>query len=257
MQAASTHKPRPMVDLMVSLVIPSVILMKLSGDEHLGATTALMVALAFPLGWGLFELVKYRQFNFIALLGLISVILTGGIGLLKLDPQYRLLPVDFGDVCLNYDKAWFRDRGLEPPHSLEDLIKPEFKGLTVVQNPATSSPGMAFLLTTVGRFGENGYLDFWKKLRSNDVYITSGWSDAYYGQFSRYKGGTRPIVVSYASSPPVEVYFSEETFDEAPTGVVLADGSGFRQVEFVGILKGTANRDLAEAWVDYTLDTTF
>ena len=88
MQAASTHKPRPMVDLMVSLVIPSVILMKFSGDEHLGATTALIVALAFPLGWGLFELVKYRQFNFIALLGLISVILTGGIGLLKLDPQW-------------------------------------------------------------------------------------------------------------------------------------------------------------------------
>lgn len=88
MQATSTHKPRPMIDLMVSLVIPSIILMKFSGDENLGATTALIVALAFPLSWGLFEFVRYRQFNFIALLGLISIVLTGGIGLLQLDPQW-------------------------------------------------------------------------------------------------------------------------------------------------------------------------
>ena len=83
-----THKPRPMIDLLVSIVIPSIILMKFSGAENLGASTALVVALAFPLGWGLFELFKYRQFNFIALLGLVSVLLTGGIGLLKLDPQW-------------------------------------------------------------------------------------------------------------------------------------------------------------------------
>jgi hypothetical protein len=88
MQATSTHKPRPMIDLIVSLVIPSIILMKFSGDENLGATTALIVALAFPLSWGLFEFVRYRQFNFIALLGLISIVLTGGIGLLQLDPQW-------------------------------------------------------------------------------------------------------------------------------------------------------------------------
>jgi hypothetical protein len=88
MQATSTHKPRPMIDLMVSLVIPSVILMKFSGDENLGASTALIVALAFPLSWGLFEFTRYRQFNFIALLGLISIVLTGSIGLLQLDPQW-------------------------------------------------------------------------------------------------------------------------------------------------------------------------
>jgi hypothetical protein len=82
------HKPRPLIDLLVSLVIPSIILMKFSGAEHLGTSTALIVALAFPLSWGLFELFKYRQFNFIALLGLISVFLTGGIGLLQLDPQW-------------------------------------------------------------------------------------------------------------------------------------------------------------------------
>ena len=88
MKNTAGHKPRPMIDLLVSIIIPSVILMKFSGDENLGATTALIVALAFPLGWGLFELVKYQKFNFIALLGLISVLLTGGIGLLKLDPQW-------------------------------------------------------------------------------------------------------------------------------------------------------------------------
>lgn len=88
MQTTNTHKPRPMIDLLVSLVIPSVILMKFSGADDLGPTTALIVALAFPLGWGLFEYVSYRQFNFIALLGLISVVLTGGIGLLQLDPQW-------------------------------------------------------------------------------------------------------------------------------------------------------------------------
>ena len=86
--AADTHKPRPLIDLLVSIVIPSIILMKFSGTEHLGAISALMLALAFPLGWGLFELFKHRQFNFIALLGLISVLLTGGIGLLQLDPQW-------------------------------------------------------------------------------------------------------------------------------------------------------------------------
>lgn len=87
-QKQAVHKPRPMIDLLVSIVIPSVILMKFSGNDDLGASTALLVALAFPLGWGLFELLKYKKFNFIALLGLVSVVLTGGIGLLQLDPQW-------------------------------------------------------------------------------------------------------------------------------------------------------------------------
>ncbi len=87
-QNSSGHKPRPMIDLLASIVIPSIILMKLSNDDALGASTALILALAFPLGWGLFERFKYKTFNFIALLGLISVLLTGGIGLLQLDPQW-------------------------------------------------------------------------------------------------------------------------------------------------------------------------
>ncbi len=175
----------------------------------------------------------------------------------QLDPENRLLPVDYGDVCLNYDKAWFAKHRLSPPKDISDLTAPEYRGLTVVENPATSSPGMAFLLTTIGRFGENGYLEFWKKLRENNVIVANGWEDAYYGHFTSASKGNRPIVVSYASSPPAVVYYSETVLSEAPTGVVVSDGSTFRQIEFVGILKGTKKRKLAEKFVDFMLDLPF
>jgi len=179
---------------------------------------------------------------------------------LKLDPSNRLSPVDYGDVCLNYDKAWFTEHGLLPPQDLPDLTRPEAKGLTVVENPATSSPGLSFLLATIGRFGETGeytYLDYWADLRANDVLVTDGWEDAYWGNFTYASDGDRPIVVSYASSPPVEVFYAEQAFEEAPTGVVAAKGSCFRQIEFAGILRGTRNRDLAEQWLEFMLSTTF
>ncbi len=186
-----------------------------------------------------------------------SPLLSGIPSDLKLDPHNRLLPVDFGDVCLNYDREWFEKKKMAPPADLGDLLKPEYKGLTVVQNPATSSPGLAFLLTTIGRYGEKGYLDYWKKLRKNKVYVSTGWNDAYYGQFSRAKGGTRPIVVSYASSPPAEVFFAKEPPREAPTGAVLVPGSAFRQIEFVGILKGTGKPEAARKLVDFMLSPVF
>ena len=176
---------------------------------------------------------------------------------LQLDPHNRLLPVSYGDVCLNYDRQWFSDKGMDPPRDLDDLLKPAFKRLTVVQNPATSSPGMAFLLATVGRYGEKGYLEFWRQLRTQEVYIANGWTDAYYGQFTRAKAGTRPIVVSYASSPPAEVFYSETKLDDAPTAAVLAPRSAFRQIEFVGILKGTRQTELAQGLVDFMLGAAF
>lgn len=176
---------------------------------------------------------------------------------LKLDPQNRLLPVDYGDVCLNYDKEWFAQKGIAPPHNLESLIDPKYKGLTVVENPATSSPGLAFLLATIGHFGEDKYLDYWRALRGNDVLVVDGWEEAYWGQFSAASDGNRPIVVSYASSPPAEVYFAEQPLEESPTAAVTADESCFRQVEFVGILKGTAHRALAEKLIDYMLSKRF
>ncbi|MCL4265363.1 MAG: thiamine ABC transporter substrate-binding protein [Anaerolineae bacterium] len=178
---------------------------------------------------------------------------------LELDDTYHLLPVDYGDVCLNYDKAWFAAQGLEPPQTLTDLTDPVYKGLLVAQNPATSSPGLAFLLATIAQFGETGgyaYLDYWADLRANEVLITNGWEDAYYGYFTR-SGGDRPLVVSYASSPPAEFIYADPPVDEAPTASVVGQGACFRQIEFVGILKGTQNRDLAEAFVDYMLSQSF
>jgi thiamine transport system substrate-binding protein len=174
----------------------------------------------------------------------------------QLDGEYRALPVDFGDVCLNYQKAYFEENNLAPPDSLEDLIDPAYQGLLTVENPATSSPGLAFLLTTIGYFGEDGYLDYWLALVENEVNIVNDWETAYYAEFSQ-AGGPYPIVVSYGSSPPFEVLFAEEPLDDAPTAAVTSAGSCFRQIEFVGILKGTKNRDLAEKWVDFMLSLEF
>ena len=186
-----------------------------------------------------------------------SPALDGIPDLFKLDPENRLLPVDYGDVCLNYDKAWFADKNLAVPASLEELILPEYADLLVVENPATSSPGLAFLLATIGHFGDDNYLDYWAALRANGVLVTDGWEDAYWGQFSAASDGDRPLVVSYASSPPAEVYFAEEELTEAPTASILANGSCFRQIEFMGILAGTKERTAAEKLIDFMLDQQF
>jgi thiamine transport system substrate-binding protein len=111
-------------------------------------------------------------------------------------------------------------------------------------------------MTTVGYFGEDGYLKYWEMLVENDLNIVNDWETAYYSEFSQ-AGGPDPIVVSYGSSPPFEVLFSEEPLDDAPTAAVTSPGSCFRQIEFVGILKGTGNRDLAEKWVDFMLSPIF
>ncbi len=177
---------------------------------------------------------------------------------LQLDSRHTLLPVTYGDVCLNYDKKWFAEKKLTPPADLADLVKPEYKGLLVVENPATSSPGLAFLLATIGRFGEKGYLDFWKQLRANDVLVANGWEDAYFGHFSGgSKKGTRPLVVSYATSPPAAVYYAEGALKDAPTTAVVTPNTAFQQIEFVGILKKTKEPALAKKLVDFMLGKTF
>lgn len=174
----------------------------------------------------------------------------------QLDPQNRALPVDYGDVCLNYEKAYFEEQGLEPPVDLDDLIEPEYESLLAVTNPATSSPGLSFLLATIGYFGEQDYLSYWEDLVANDVLVVNDWETVYYSEFSVH-GGTRPIVVSYGSSPPAEVYFAEEPPQEPLTGVVHENGSCFRQIEFVGVLAGTTKPELARAWIDFMLSPTF
>lgn len=178
---------------------------------------------------------------------------------LHLDATYHAVPIDYGDVCLNYDKAYLEAHDLPAPQSLQDLTEPQYEGMLVVENPASSSPGLAFLIATIGTLGQERYLDFWDDLRANDVLVVEDWSTAYYNEFSggAMAEGIRPLVVSYATSPAAEVYFSEGELEAPPTGAVTAPGTCFRQVEFVGILKNGQHRDLAEAFVEFVLSDTF
>lgn len=174
------------------------------------------------------------------------------------------MPVDYGDVCLNYDKTYFETRALALPGSLSDLTLPEYgkgqgdAGLLVVENPAISSPGLAFLLATVAEFGPDHYLEYWRALKENGVVVVNDWTTAYYTNFSGSSGkGAQPLVVSYASSPAAEVIYAAESITAAPTASLVADGMCFRQVEFVGILKGTQNEVLARKFVDFMLSREF
>ncbi len=176
----------------------------------------------------------------------------------QLDPSDRALPVDYGDVCINYDKAYFSQRNLQVPQSLEDLAKPAYKGLLVTENPASSSPGLAFLLATVKHFGDPGYLDYWKQLRQNGIVVVDGWETAYYTNFSGSSGkGAQPMAVSYNTSPAAEVVLAPTPLADSPDASILAPDTCFRQVEFVGILKGTSHLQLAEKWIDFMLGAEF
>jgi len=174
----------------------------------------------------------------------------------QLDGTHHLTPIDHGDVCINFDKRWFARQGLAPPTTLGDLTKPAFKGKFVVENPATSSPGLAFLLATVKRYGVDAWRRYWEQLRANDVKVDDGWESAYEGDFTQ--GGNKgayPLVVSYASSPPAAVYFSDPQPKTSPVGTML--DSCFRQVEFAGVLKGTTHRAAAHKFVDFMLSQAF
>ncbi|MBG95027.1 MAG: thiamine ABC transporter substrate-binding protein [Chloroflexi bacterium] len=176
-----------------------------------------------------------------------------------LDTEHRVMPVDVGFVAINYDDNWLSEAGLSPPNGLGDLTQPQWKGLLVVQNPATSSPGLAFLLSTIAKFGETGdytYLDYWQELKENDVLVKNGWSDSYYSDFSLH-GGERPLVVSYSTSPAAEVFYSEGAHTTPPSGVMTTDGSAFMQIEGIGILQGSNHETLAKKFVDFSMDTTF
>ncbi|MER6915397.1 thiamine ABC transporter substrate-binding protein [Streptomyces sp. NPDC000594] len=174
--------------------------------------------------------------------------------------RHRVTPVDTGDICVNYDKKYFADKKLDPPRTFDDLVKPAYKDLLVVENAATSSPGLGFLLGTVARYGEDGWQEYWKDLRKNGVKVVDGWSEAYNEEFSGSAGGRkakgdRPLVVSYASSPPVEVLYSDPRPAKAPTGV--AAGTCFRQIEFAGLLDGAKNEKGGKALLDFLLSRSF
>ena len=163
-----------------------------------------------------------------------------------------LSEVSYSDVCFNFDRIWFEQNQVEPPSSWKDLILPKYKGLTVVSNPLTSSPGLAFLATTVAAFGEEGFEDFWKQLKDNGVKVAAGWEEAYFTEFSGSSGkGSYPIVLSYSSSPAAEI-----REDGKSQTVALLDQS-FRQIEYVGILAGAKNTAGAKKLIEFLLAEPF
>ncbi|GAA2283417.1 thiamine ABC transporter substrate-binding protein [Streptomyces atrovirens] len=174
--------------------------------------------------------------------------------------KHRVTPVDTGDICVNYDKAWFAEHDLTPPKTLDDLVKPEYEDLLVVENASTSSPGLGFLLGTAAKYGDEGWPDYWKKLKANGVKVVDGWEQAYNEEFSGSAGGKeakadRPLVVSYASSPPAEVIYADPKPETAPTGV--AEGTCFRQVEYAGLLSNAKNPEGGKALLDFLISKTF
>ncbi|RBM10557.1 thiamine ABC transporter substrate-binding protein [Prauserella sp. PE36] len=170
----------------------------------------------------------------------------------SVDSQHRLSAVDVGDVCVNIDTGWFAERGLPEPATFDDLADPRYRDLLVVENPATSSPGLAFLLATVARYGEQGWTEYWQRLRDNGVQVVSGWTEAYTQEFSGSSGqGPRPIVVSYASSPAAEI-----GDDGKPRTKALLD-TCYRQVEYAGVLAGAKHPDKAGKVVDFLLSQQF
>ncbi len=162
----------------------------------------------------------------------------------------NVVPVDYGFVNLNYDKAAFAKSGLALPKTLEDLAQPAYRNLLVVPNPATSSPGYAFLLATIAGMGEEKAFDWWARMRGNGVKVVKGWTEAYYTEFSR-NGGSRPLVVSYASSPAAEVFYSKEKISVSPTANLFLKGGVFRQVEGVALVAGGGQREAAGKFIAF------
>nr|WP_202437220.1 thiamine ABC transporter substrate-binding protein [Streptomyces sp. SID5910] len=174
--------------------------------------------------------------------------------------EHRVTPIDTGEICVNYDKAYFSKHKLTPPDSFDDLVKPEYKNLLVTEDAGGSSPGLGFLLGTAAKYGDAGWEGYWKKLKANGVKVVDSWEQAYNEEFSGSSGGKkakgdRPLVVSYASSPPAEVIYADPKPATAPTGV--ATGTCFRQVEYAGLLSNAKNTEGGKALLDFLISKEF
>lgn len=171
---------------------------------------------------------------------------------LKAEGDGYVTPIDYGYVNFNYDIAAIEELGVPAPQTLEDLTLEDYRGLVVVENPASSSPGLAFLIATVAYFGEEKYLDWWREMRANGLVVADSWQAAYNTNFSL-KGGGQPIVLSYATSPAFEQMFAEPPRPDAPTGNLLPPRGVFRQVEYAGVLAGTKHPAEAREFIDFLL----
>jgi thiamine transport system substrate-binding protein len=166
-------------------------------------------------------------------------------------------PVDFGDVCVNYDIAALAALDLEPPTSWDDLRDPRYANLLVTPSASASSVGLAFLLASIAEFGDSDWEGYWQSLVDNGLLVVDGWTEAYYTEFSRY-GGSRPLVVSYATSPPAEVIFADPPLaEDAPAPTDIVESTCFRQIEYAGVLRGTDHVEEARELVDFLVSPEF
>ena len=164
----------------------------------------------------------------------------------------QVTPIDYGDVCVNVDDAFYAEPGRRAPTSLDDLADPAFAGQLVVEDPATSSPGLAFLLATIATYGDD-WPAYWTRLRDNGVKVAASWTDAYLADFTKGGGeGDDPLVVSYATSPPAEIVYANDPKPQRPSTSVMTNGC-YRQVEYAGVLAGTPNQAAAQQVVDWLL----
>ena len=181
----------------------------------------------------------------------------------RVDDQHRVTPIDHGDICVNFDRSWFADRQLSAPSDLSALTDGRYRSTLVVEDPSSSSPGLSFLLATIATFGgaedtgaNPAWLQYWRNLRANDVSVVDSWETAYYSSFSGSSGeGDRPLVVSYASSPPAEVTDTSLPVDESPTGALAS--TCYRQIEFAGVLSGANEPKAAAAFIEFMLMNPF
>lgn len=179
--------------------------------------------------------------------------LPAGADKFLLDGDDTLAPIDQANVCVNVDTPWFAKKKLAPPQTLEDLADPAYADLFVLPGAATSSPGMAFLLSTIAEYGD-AWPDYWERLMANGAKLTAGWSDAYYVDFTQGgENGERPIVLSYDSSPAFTLTEGTAPGSKPDSNSKALLQTCFQQVEYAGVLAGADNPEGAQALIDFLL----
>ena len=161
----------------------------------------------------------------------------------RFDPQNRLLPYEHGFITLVYDAQQIGEQDL--PQTFEQLVEPRFRKQLLVQDPRTSSPGLSFLLWTIQRFGDPGYLDYWRQLLPNLLTITPGWSEA----FGLFIEGEAPMMVSFSTDHAFDVIVN----DSDRIRVLLLGNQGYRTVFGVGVVDTSDRPQLARQFVNFLL----
>jgi thiamine transport system substrate-binding protein len=163
-----------------------------------------------------------------------------------LDKSYRLIPFDGPDsIAIIYDS----DKIKNPPKSFQDLLKSEYAKKLILEDPRTSGPGMSFLLWTIAVYGQDGFIDYWKKLNSTIFQIYPGWDAA----FTAFTKGEAPMMLSYDTDP---AYFYNQDKTTRYKAVIPEEG-GWMYLEFAGIVKGTKHEKLAQEYINFMLSENF